>query len=100
MRSDGSQRRDGATPSVAYDDPVSEGGGEGARLPGKTTAVGSRPGHAASSLVSDNPSVDSLLRAIAHASDIPLGGVRLLVPGARLAQGRFEITRRLGAGGM
>src|SRR5262245_29879990 len=100
MRSDGSKRGDGVIPSSAYDGPVSEGGDEAGLLPSGITTVGNRPCNAASSLVGDSQSVDSLLRDIAHASDIPLGGVRLLVPGARLAQGRFEITRRLGAGGM
>jgi tetratricopeptide (TPR) repeat protein len=43
----------------------------------------------------DSQPVDSFLRTVAHASD-----VGLLLPGARLAHGRFEIVRRLGAGGM
>src|SRR5712691_70375 len=48
----------------------------------------------------DSLPVDSFLRAVARATDVPLGEARLLAAGATLAQGRFEIARRLGAGGM
>src|SRR5262245_23268791 len=44
----------------------------------------------------DSLPIDSFLRGVARATDIPLGDVRLLAAGARLAGGRFEILRRLG----